>query len=497
MNLKNNINIIYLERDKFMVFSSSIFIFVFLPLVIFLYYLCGKKARNYILLLASLIFYAWGGISYLKILIVSILINYIFGILIDSLDINENIINNKHKINKYNQLKKFCLVIGVLINLGLLFYYKYYDFFIENSNLIFNTSFEMKNIVLPIGISFFTFQGMSYIIDIYRRDAKVNKNLFSVALYISLFPQLVAGPIVKYKSIDNEIRKRKESVDEFSYGIVRFVIGLAKKVIIADVLGGVSDNIFTLVNTSGIDTMTAWLGAICYTLQIYFDFSGYSDMAIGIGHFFGFKFIENFNYPYISRSITEFWRRWHISLSTWFKEYLYIPLGGNRTGNVYFNLFVVFLATGLWHGASWNFIIWGLWHGFFIITERVIRDKSFYKRIPSIIKIFTTLFIVLIGWVLFKADNLSTAIKYLSIMFGLASLNNITFEFSYFMQSKVIFLIIIGMIFSTPVLKNFVIRYKEAKYYEAIKNILIIVLFVIALIFMINSTYSPFIYFQF
>lgn len=479
-----------------MVFSSSIFVFIFLPLVIFLYYISSKKIRNYVLLLASFIFYACSGISYLKILVVSILINYIFGILIDSLDGKEINSSNKEK-TKYNKLKKLTLVLGVGLNLSVLFYYKYYDFFIENFNTVFDSNIQFRNIILPVGISFFTFQGMSYIIDIYRRDAKVNKNLFSVALYISLFPQLVAGPIVKYKSIDNEIRNREESVEEFSYGIERFVIGLAKKVIIADLLGIISDDIFALVSTSGIDVMTAWLGAICYSLQIYFDFSAYSDMAIGIGHFFGFRFTENFNYPYISKSITEFWRRWHISLSTWFKEYLYIPLGGNRRGNVYFNLFVVFLVTGLWHGAAWNFIIWGLWHGLFIIIERAIRDKVWYKEIPSIIKRFITSFIVLIGWVLFKADNFDIAMKYLGVMFGLVSFNNITFEFSYFIQAKTIFLIIIGVIFSTPVLKIFVSKYRDKVWFEAVKNILIILLLIVALIFMINSTYSPFIYFQF
>ena len=480
-----------------MVFSSSIFVFIFLPLVTFLYYISSKKIRNYILLLSSFIFYACSGISYLKILIISILVNYIFGILIDSLGNREDNSKDNVKANNYNKLKKLTLILGVVLNLALLFYYKYYDFFIENFNIVFNSDIQFKNIVLPVGISFFTFQGMSYIIDIYRNDAKVNKNLFSVALYISLFPQLVAGPIVKYKSIDNEIRKRKETVDEFSYGIERFVIGLAKKVIIADILGGVSDDIFALVSTSGIDIMTAWLGAICYSLQIYFDFSAYSDMAIGLGHFFGFSFIENFNYPYISKSITEFWRRWHISLSTWFKEYLYIPLGGNRRGNVYFNLFVVFLVTGLWHGAAWNFIIWGLWHGVFIILERAIRDKNWYKNIPSIIKRFITLFIVLIGWVLFKAENFDVALKYLGIMFGLVKFNNITFEISYFINAKTIFLIFIGMISSTPILKIFVSKYREKIWFGVIKNILIILLFIIALIFMINSTYSPFIYFQF
>ncbi|MDY4604549.1 MAG: MBOAT family O-acyltransferase [Clostridium tertium] len=356
---------------------------------------------------------------------------------------------------------------------------------------------ELKKIVLPIGISFFTFQGMSYIIDIYRNDGKVNKNIFSVALYISLFPQLVAGPIIKYKAVDEQIRNRKESIDYFSYGINRFVIGLGKKIIISDMLGAISDNIFLLANSSGIDMITAWIGAICYTLQIYFDFSGYSDMAIGLGHLFGFKFPENFNYPYISRSITEFWRRWHISLSTWFKEYLYIPLGGNRRGNVYFNLVVVFLVTGLWHGASWNFVIWGLWHGLFMIIERLIRDKAWYKKIPLIIKIFITLFIVIIGWVLFKATTLKEGLRYLSIMFGLVNFSNITFEFTYFISRKFILLIIIGIIASTPIPKNIFNRYKGIKAFELIKTILIILLFIVSIIFMVNSTYSPFIYFQF
>ncbi|WP_111928328.1 MBOAT family O-acyltransferase [Clostridium tertium] len=467
-----------------MVFSSSVFIFMFLPLSLVSYYISGKKIKNYILLLASLFFYAWGGMNYLKVLIISILINYIFGLLVDKT------IDKKH-------LRMFFFILGIILNLALLFYYKYYDFFLENINTIFNMNLELKKIVLPIGISFFTFQGMSYIIDIYRNDGKVNKNIFSVALYISLFPQLVAGPIIKYKAVDEQIRNRKESIDYFSYGINRFVIGLGKKIIISDMLGAISDNIFLLANSSGIDMITAWIGAICYTLQIYFDFSGYSDMAIGLGHLFGFKFPENFNYPYISRSITEFWRRWHISLSTWFKEYLYIPLGGNRRGNVYFNLVVVFLVTGLWHGASWNFVIWGLWHGLFMIIERLIRDKAWYKKIPLIIKIFITLFIVIIGWVLFKATTLKEGLRYLSIMFGLVNFSNITFEFTYFISRKFILLIIIGIIASTPIPKNIFNRYKGIKAFELIKTILIILLFIVSIIFMVNSTYSPFIYFQF
>lgn len=293
-----------------MVFSSQIFIFIFLPFTLLFYYLCQGKIRNYILLLASIFFYAWGGVNYVPILLISILINYTFGILI-------------FKFNKKSNLSKLLLIIGVILNLSILFYYKYYDFTINNINNIFNSNFQLKQIVMPIGISFFTFQGMSYIIDIYRGVATVNKNPFLVALYISLFPQLVTGPIVKYKDIDSQIRNRKETLKKFSYGIERFIIGLAKKVIIADIL---ADFIAWVIPYSYnvIDTPTAWLGIICYTLQIFFDFSGYSDMAIGLGYMFGFKFMENFNYPYISKIITEFWRICHILLSTWFREYIYI-----------------------------------------------------------------------------------------------------------------------------------------------------------------------------
>jgi alginate O-acetyltransferase complex protein AlgI len=466
-----------------MIFSSSIFIFIFLPLVVFVYYISSKKIRNNILLIASLFFYAWGGLSYLKILIVSILINYLFGMLIDKA---------KDKIN----LKRCFLLFGVILNLLLLFYYKYYDFFVSNVNTLFNSNLPMKNIVLPIGISFFTFQGMSYIIDIYREDSKVNKSIFSVSLYIALFPQLVAGPIIKYKYINNQIKFRKESIEFFSYGINRFVVGLSKKVIISDILGAMADNIFNLSNTS-IDMPTAWIGAICYTFQIYFDFSGYSDMAIGLGYLFGFQFPENFNYPYISKSITEFWRRWHISLSTWFREYLYIPLGGNRKGNVYLNLFIVFLVTGLWHGASWSFIVWGLWHGFFMIIERLIKNKMWYKKIPSFIKLVSTMLIVIVGWVLFRASSLKAALEYLAIMVGLIKFNDMTFTYQYFINKKFIFWVIIAIIGSTPIISNVSKRYKNNKLFQLISMIIISILFIVSMIFIINSTYSPFIYFQF
>lgn len=465
-----------------MVFSSTIFIFIFLPFILFLYYIVGKKIKNYVLLISSLIFYAWGGVAYLKILIISIILNYSFGILVD-------------KYSNREMLKKVILTLGVILNLSILFYYKYYDFFIENANVLFGTNLSLKHIVLPIGISFFTFQGMSYIIDIYRGDGNVNKNPFSVALYISLFPQLVAGPIIKYKTIDKEIRSRKESIEQFSYGINRFVLGLSKKVIIADILGDMADNIFKLYET-GIDTPTAWIGAICYTFQIYYDFSGYSDMAIGLGHMFGFRFMENFNYPYISKSITEFWRRWHISLSTWFREYLYIPLGGNRKGNVYVNLFIVFLVTGIWHGASWTFILWGIWHGIFIVIERFIKNKSWYINIPNAVKHLITMFIVIIGWVLFRVDNVSQALGYLEVMFGVNS-NASLYEFTYFMNKKLVLWIVVAALGSLPVISNKLRKYNGNKSFEIISTVVILTLFILSIVFIVNSTYSPFIYFQF
>ncbi len=471
-----------------MVFSSQIFIFIFLPLTLIIYYTLGNILsnnifKNCISLFASLIFYSWGGIKYLPVLCSSIFINYIFGLIID-------------KLKDKKRFKNFFLLIGIILNLVLLFYYKYYDFAIGNINRISNASFQFKEIALPIGISFFTFQGMSYIIDIYRKDAKVNKNIISVALYISFFPQLIAGPIVKYKDIDNQIRKRKETMEYFSYGIERFVIGLSKKVIIADTIAGIADTIFSLSNV-GIDQPTAWLGAICYTFQIYFDFSGYSDMAIGLGYLFGFKFMENFNYPYISKSITEFWRRWHISLSTWFKEYLYIPLGGNRKGNTYLNLFIVFLVTGLWHGASWNFIAWGIWNGIFIIIEKIINKKRWYIKIPCFIKTTITMFIVILGWVLFRANGLMDAINYLSIMFGINKATTVTYQFSYFVNKKLVFWMIISIIGSTPISGNMLRLYKNKKKFEMLKTIFIGILLIISIIFIVNSTYSPFIYFQF
>ncbi|MBH5319148.1 MBOAT family protein [Paenibacillus sp. GSMTC-2017] len=472
-----------------MVFSSSVFLFCFLPIVLIVYYLLKVEYRNLFLLVASLGFYAWGEPGFVLIIILSILINYIFGYLLH------------YCMQRYSKaINRAVMLIGVAANCGLLFYFKYYDFFIINVNNITGFEFVVQNIILPIGISFFTFQGLSYIIDIYLKRVEVQKNLLKFALFKAFFPQLIAGPIVRYVDVQDQMDNRVTTVDDFAYGVRRFVIGLGKKLIIANTLGQVADNIFALPydqNTMAI----AWVGAICYSLQIYFDFSGYSDMAIGLARMFGFRFKENFDFPYVSRNVTEFWRRWHISLSTWFRDYLYIPLGGNRTGNVYFNLLIVFLVTGLWHGAAWNFIIWGLWHGLFLIIERIIKKSNFKWKIPQFITWFFTMIVVVIGWVLFRAPDINYAIGYLKVMFGIVSPTNVGFTVWYYLDPIVITILIIGCIASLPIskyIKNNVGTYEEHSTISLfIQNVYVAVLLIICIMFMATSTYNPFIYFRF
>jgi len=355
--------------------------------------------------------------------------------------------------------------------------------------------------VLPIGISFFTFQGMTYVIDLYWGKVTVQKNPLKIALYISLFPQLIAGPIVRYKDVNEQIDKRIVNIEKFAEGIKRFVLGLGKKTIIANTVASIADSIFNLPYSDHFIT-TAWLGIVCYSLQIYFDFSGYSDMAIGLGKMFGFDFLENFNYPYISKNITEFWRRWHISLSTFFRDYVYIPLGGNRKGNVYINLSIVFLLTGLWHGASLNFIVWGIWHGMFIIAERILKKSQLSKiNIPGCVKVSYTLIVVIIGWVFFRADTLEYAIGYLGVMFGLVEPSNVGFATKYYLDNYSIFIIIIALISSTGFLPRCISTIEEKWSHEIIfniaKTVYISVVLLICAIFVMTSTYNPFIYFRF
>jgi len=468
-----------------MVFSSVVFLFAFLPTVLIGYYLLNPIFRNVFLLCSSLFFYTWGEPKFIFVMIASIAINYIIGMLIDKIYL---LMGKKGSV--------FVLAGGVLLNLALLVYFKYFNFIVLNLNNIFNLNLVVQNIALPIGISFFTFQGMSYIIDLYRREIPVQRNPISVALYISLFPQLIAGPIVRYSDIYLQINERKIDVEKFAQGIKRFIIGLSKKILLANVLGEVADLIFgTPFNQ--VDSLTAWLGIICYTIQIYFDFSGYSDMAIGLGKMFGFDFMENFNLPYISKSITEFWRRWHISLSTWFRDYLYIPLGGNRSGNVYFNLLLVFVATGLWHGAAWNFLCWGLWHGLFLIIERIVKKKGIRTSAPGLIKWGYTMFVVVIGWVLFRADGIQGAFHYLMSMFNFIERDFIRFSVWYYLDRHVLFTLFVAGVLSSHLPSYIMEKIKNAKCVMFVQPATLLFLMVLCVVFVVNSSYNPFIYFRF
>ena len=471
-----------------MLFSSVTFLFFFLPIVFTLYYISLKKIKNYTLLLFSIIFYAWGGILYLPLLIISIMINYIFGLQIE-----------KYKDN--NKKRKNILIISIIFNVLFLGVFKYTNFIIDNINIIFKTSINIPIIPLPIGISFYTFQAMSYVIDVYRNDGKVQKNIFNLALYISMFPQLVAGPIVRYETIDNQITNRIHNIDKFNQGIERLTIGLFKKVIISNTVGELSALIYSLSNYQ-MSISVAWLGAIAYTLQVYFDFSGYSDMAIGLGKMLGFEFLENFNYPYISKSVSEFWRRWHISLGSWFRDYIYIPLGGNRVSNIktYRNLTIVWLITGIWHGASWNFVAWGLYFGIFIMLERAFL-QNILNKIPKVFSHIYLLIVVIFGWVLFSKPDLKSAIDYMKIMIGVGEYPFIN-GYTTFYLSQYWLSLTMAIILSTPIInrtKQLIIKSnkKIMTAIEIIRPIIYFILFFITTVYIVNSTFNPFIYFNF
>ena len=462
-----------------MLFSSLTFLFCFLPAVITGYYACPKKLRNFFLLMASIFFYVWGEPRYLPIIFITIVISYIGALAVEKF--------------KY---KKTLLTLFVLLDLSLLFYFKYTNFFLENLSLIFHKQWSFK-IILPLGISFYTFQALSYLIDVYRGQVKAQRNYLKIALYICLFPQLIAGPIVKYHDISNQIDNRKETVDKVYYGIRRFIIGLAKKMLIANAVGKTADQIFSLP-TNEFNTSIAWLGAISYTLQIYYDFSGYSDMAIGLGSIFGFKFLENFNYPYISKSITEFWRRWHISLSSWFKDYLYIPLGGNRNGRyrTYLNLVIVFLLTGFWHGASWTFIVWGLWNALFIVFEKAtnwgMKETNFFRKI---LQHFYTILVFIIGLVIFRSETIEDVKYYIQNMIGLTSQNEVYLRLPYYLTKFNTLILLIAIFCATPIFKN--ILNKNNIFVQMCINIVLTVLFVVCVSELAINTYNPFIYFRF
>lgn len=461
-----------------MVFSSAIFLFIFLPTVLAIYNVSPIRCRNTILLLASLFFYSWGEPKNVFIMIFSICANWIAAQLI-------------HKYQKKKSLQTLFFVTTILFNIGLLFYFKYTDFLIQNANSIFHTNFNLRNIALPIGISFFTFQILSYIIDVKRNKVQVQKNLLDLGLYISFFPQLIAGPIVRYIDVSKQIKKRTIGIQKFNEGCIRFMTGFSKKILIADQLAPYINDIFA---SHGISAPSAWIGIIAYALQIYFDFSGYSDMAIGIGKMFGFDFLENFNYPYISKSIREFWHRWHISLSQWFRDYIYIPLGGSRCGKIrtLFNLFIVWCLTGFWHGASWNFVFWGIYYFTFLVLERSFWGKGL-EKIPKMLQHLYAIIVILIGWVFFRETGLSNALTYIHNMFTLS--DTMWIDFLYVIDRKFIFCILVGLFISTPIIPTI----KQYMGNKAIKLYggLAIILFVLSISFLLGAGFSPFLYFRF
>lgn len=466
-----------------MVFSSTIFLCVYLPLVLLGYYICPKKGRNLFLLIVSLVFYAWGEPKYVFLMIFSILVNYIFGRLMDK--------------NRGRQKRmKLLLVLSVVIDLGLLSVFKYTDFIITNVNAIFGSSFDLLNIALPIGISFYTFQAMSYTIDVYRNDVRVQKNLIDFGMYITMFPQLIAGPIVRYADVQDQLADRSVTTADFSEGVMRFVVGLGKKVLLANQMGAVWSEIYAL--GGDVSALMAWTGAIAYTFQIYFDFSGYSDMAIGLGRMFGFKFPENFRYPYQSVSITDFWRRWHITLSTWFKEYLYIPLGGNRCGlaRQALNLLIVWSLTGFWHGAGWNFVMWGLYYFVILFIEKLFLLKALDK-LPKFFRHVYALLLIIIGWVIFASDDVSVLLPYLGSMFG--ANGAIGGMDVYTLLTKAV-LLIICCIASTELPKKLFLSAAGAMNEKAaftLKSVLMIALLALSMILLIGDSYNPFLYFRF
>lgn len=464
-----------------MLFSSLTFLCCFLPLVVIIYFLIPVVARNLFLLISSLIFYAWGEPRYLFLMLFVILWNYLAGIVIDKIKFD---------------LKKTVCICSILVNIGILCNYKYIDFFIDNINYFFNQHFELYNVVLPIGISFYIFQSLSYTIDVYRCVVPAQYNLLKFALYVSLFPQLVAGPIVKYKDVMQYLEHRNETLDDVVYGLRRFIVGLGKKVILANTMGEVADKIFSY-GPSDISVSIAWLGAVAFTLQVFYDFSGYSDMAIGLGRIFGFKFQENFNYPYVSVTMTELWQRWHMSLTTWFKDYVYIPLGGSRVSNFRhnMNILLIFLATGIWHGANWTFIVWGLWNGLFLLIEKKLGlvKKKFSGNIRLLMH-FYVLIVFIVEAVFFRSDSLSIALQYLGVMFGINVNDYIPFDFMYYFNNKVAFIGLLAILFCKKWNYD---KWEKNRYYLIFRDVVLVFILIISMSFIAASGYISFIYFKF
>lgn len=468
-----------------MVFSSLIFLFLFLPVTILIYYLSPKRFRNAVLLVASLIFYAWGEPLYIFIMIFSTVFDYANGLLID-------------KYRHRQPVARSILIGSIAGSLGILGFFKYAVFVVDNLNQLFHLQIQAAELPLPIGISFYTFQTMSYVVDVYRNKVPVQRNIISFGAYVTMFPQLVAGPIVKYGDIAGQLASRTMTLDRFGEGAEWFIRGLAKKVLLANNIGLLWASV-KATPMEELSVLSAWLGIIAFTLQIYFDFSGYSDMARGLGKMFGFDFMENFNYPYISKSITEFWRRWHISLGSWFREYVYIPLGGNRSGlpKQLRNLLAVWFLTGLWHGASWNFIVWGLYFGFFVTVEKLFL-LQWLQRGPGFIGHVYTLLIVIIGWVFFEVDNLATAWQFIGTMFGYGAHGFADQQALYDLSANIILLIVL-VLCATPLPRRVLSAIRErGNMAGAIAVPVIYLLFMfLSTAYLVNETYNPFLYFRF
>lgn len=492
-----------------MVFSSAVFLFVFLPLTLAGYYLCGRRLKNAFLLLASLLFYAWGEPSFVFVMMLSIVMNYVFGLLVV-----------RREEGRY---RHFILTLMVTANLSLFFVFKYLNFTIQNLNYLFHGAIPQTHITLPIGISFFTFQAMSYVFDVHRGMGEVQKNPLDVALYVALFPQLIAGPIVRYETVAGEIRNRRENLADFTLGIRRFSVGLAKKVILSNSVGLLADEAFGCGNFSQLSVAMAWLGVLAYAFQIYFDFGGYSDMAIGLGLMFGFHFEENFRYPYISRTVTEFWHRWHISLSSWFRDYLFYPVSrkaaplakrvkkrwGKNAGRLapsIVALSAVWLCTGIWHGASWGYILWGVYYGVLLIAALVFQSasKKMVKQLGinpesiwfAVFQIVRTMFLVLLGYVLFRSSSLKGAVGYYGAMFGLtgnAALDTAALS-ALQNHGSMLLLCAVG---STPFILLLQRKLGRFGSSETVKNTACLLLLILSAAYIVSSTYNPFIYFAF
>ena len=468
-----------------MVFSSMIFLCVFLPVVLLVYFLLPKQSRNLWLLLASLFFYAWGEPRYILIMLFSTVFDYCNG----------RVIAYATDKGKHDTWGRAVLALSVAGNLGILCFFKYTDFVLENVNRLMGTQLGLLHLALPIGISFYTFQTMSYTIDVYRGETPVQKNIISFGMYVCLFPQLIAGPIVRYRDVQREIDAREVTLGGVAGGLQRFVIGLAKKVLLANQIGALWDYIKAL-DGADMSMALAWLGALAFTFQIYFDFSGYSDMAIGLGQVFGFHFPENFNYPYESKSITEFWRRWHMTLGTWFREYVYIPLGGNRKGAArqIVNLFIVWFLTGLWHGAGWNFIFWGLYYFLLLVLEKYVLRRVL-ERLPAVFRHLYTMFFVIVGWVIFACDEPVLLVRYLKTLFGIgAPVGNALALYEWDMQAPFLCILLLAV---TAIPARIGRQLTQEEQRSPMLMVYTAVLLVLSLAFLVSGSYNPFLYFRF